>query len=134
MKLRLVALLLFVASSLSAQTSIRLGDAVEPVSQQVALRLDPEADAYAASTTIDVNVRKSVREVRLHSLGPVIESVTIDGKRATFETGEQAILTITNGELLDVGRHRIAISFRNDYDRQALGLYKVVKDGQPSLF
>ena len=130
----LLTLALTLTPALLAQTTIRLASDVEPLSQAVTLQLDPRLDRYAGNVVVDVQVRKPVRDIRLHAEGQSIQSVTIDGVAARFEHGEQAVLTVTTGSVLPVGRHKLAIVFTNEYNRQAVGLYKVVKNGEPYLF
>ena len=131
---RVLLVLSLFAVSLSAETTIRLSSDVEPVNQIVTLQVDPRSDRYAGSVVVDVIAAKPVRDIRFHAEGQEFQSITIDGVPATYERGEQAVVTARTANALPAGRHRMTIAFTNEYNRQAVGLYKVVKNGEPYLY
>jgi alanyl aminopeptidase len=131
-RLFVLQILLFTAS-VSAET-IRLGSDVVPKAERVELKLDPRSDSYSGTVTIDLDVKKPAASFRMHSQEIEISSVTLNGKAATFETGEQGTIVIKPERRLDRGAATLVIDFTNEYNRQAVGLYKMVKDGEPYLY
>jgi cytosol alanyl aminopeptidase len=138
-KRSLSLLLLLVAPlSLQAQT-VRLGDAVVPVSQSVTLTADPRSETYDGSVTIELDVKQPASSFLLHARDLTIESLKLSkGTRAlaaTHAAGEDGTVNVTVAEPLTPGRHTLAIGFTNKYNRQAVGLYKMaLKSGEPYLF
>jgi cytosol alanyl aminopeptidase len=130
----LFALTITLTSTLAAESTIRLGNDVEPLSQAVSLQVDPRSERYVGTVAVDLIARKPVSAIRFHAEGQDIQSIAIDGAPATYERGEQAVITVTTGKTLPAGRHRLTITFTNEYNRQAVGLYKVVKNGEPYLY
>ncbi|HYO79061.1 MAG TPA: M1 family metallopeptidase, partial [Thermoanaerobaculia bacterium] len=132
-RLFFVAALLLVSSSVTA-AQLRLGRDVVPLSQGIALRLDPRLERYAGITTILLDVKKSAPSFSLHAEGMNIESVAIDGVVATFAAGPEQTLVITPAAPLAAGQATLRISFDNDYDRTAVGLYKMTSGDEPYVF
>ncbi len=113
---------------------VRLGTDVVPKGERVELRTDPRGDSYSGSVFVDLDVKKPVSSFRLHANGIEIASAKVNGKSAKFESGEQAILVITPARPLKKGPATLQIDFTNEYNKQAVGLYKMAKDGEPYLF
>ncbi|HEX8152506.1 MAG TPA: M1 family metallopeptidase, partial [Thermoanaerobaculia bacterium] len=131
--LTLIALVAFPLCA--ADAPVRLGRDVVPVSQSITLKLDPRLDTYSGTTVVELDVKKAVPTFNLHSEEINIEKIAIDGVAATTAPGPEQTLVVTPGAPLKVGRAKLTIDFSNEYDRRAVGLYKMVrKDGEPYLF
>ena len=124
-----------VASNLSAAT-LRLGTDVVPISQSVMLTVDPRKDDYSGSVTIDLEVKKATASFRFHAQDLTITSLTLSGAEVSFEAGAEGTVRVTsNAPLKSGGRHVLSVEFTNRFNRQAVGLYKMLtKDGEPYLF
>lgn len=134
---RALSLLLLVLTPLAHAATIRLGDAVVPASQSVALTTDPRLDTYTGTVTIELDVKQPASSFLIHARDLTIESLQLTKKgnaiAATHEPGEDGTVEITAA--VTPGPHTLTISFSNKYNRQAVGLYKMtLKNGEPYLF
>jgi cytosol alanyl aminopeptidase len=134
MRNRLAIALLFVAAPLLAAAPLRLGRDVVPLSESFTLKMDPRADTYSGTAVVELSVRKAVPTFSLHAEELKIEKVSIDGVEATSAAGPEQTLVITPGKPLKVGKVKMTIDFSNEYDRRAVGLYKMVHKNEPYLF
>ena len=131
---RAVALLsLFLTAALAAQT-VRLSKDVVPLAQSIALDADPRRDDYSGSTTIDVQVKKPVTSFLIHAEDLTANTITLDDTALTQTKGQDGTLQLTAPVPLTVGKHVLKIAFTNKFNRQSVGLYKVVSKGEPYLF
>ena len=133
------ALLLLALSPLLHAATVRLGDAVRPVAQSVALELDPRLDTFRGSVQVELDVTRPARTFRFHAQDLSITSLRLSkGARpidAVYRAGEQQTVDVTAGEQLAKGRYTLDVTFNNRYNRQTVGLYKMTtKDGEPYLF
>ena len=131
-------LLLFLAPSLFAAT-VRLGEDVLPVRQQVLLATDPRSDVYRGAVQVDLEVKKPVRAFRFHAVDLSIVSLRLTRNGApvdaVYSASEGGTVLVRVEKPLARGRYALAIDFTNKYNRQAVGLYKMtLKDGTPYLF
>ena len=134
---RLLLLLLLVPSLHAAQ--IRLGEDVVPTAEAVALTTDPRSDAYGGSVRIDLVVRKATNTVRFHAQDLTITALKLtrdEGPIAvTHGAGEEDTVIVSAAEPLQPGSYVLSVDFTNQYNRKAVGLYKMTtKDGEPYLF
>jgi alanyl aminopeptidase len=88
---------------------------------------------------VELNVARPTRTFRFHAQGISIVSLRLsEGQRpidAAYSASEGNTVLVTAGERLAPGRYALAIDFHNRFNRQAVGLYKMVtKDGEPYLF
>ena len=129
----LLALLLLV-SSLNAAT-VRLGNDVVPLSEKVTLLLDPAKDEYSGSVTVELDVKKETQAFRFHAEDMTITSLSLTGMDVTHAKGEDGTVLVTASQPIKPGNYMFTADFTNKYNRQAVGLYKMVtKDGEPYLF
>ena len=63
-----------------------------------------------------------------------IESIAIDGLAAKWSPGPESTITVSPARPLSKGVATMSVVFSNDYNHNALGLYKVVSGGAPYLF
>jgi cytosol alanyl aminopeptidase len=136
--IRRALLLLFLAPTLLGAT-VRLGSDVVPVTQQVTLTADPRSDSYRGSVSIELDVKKPARTFRFHAVDLSISSfkLTRGGAPidAVYSASDGGTMLVKVEKPLQPGRYSLAIDFRNKYNRQAVGLYKMtLKDGTPFLF
>ena len=130
----LVLAALVLASNLAA-APLRLGTDVVPTSQAVDLIVDPRKDDYTGSVTIDLDVRKAVTSFRFHAEDLTITSLKVSGVDVTFAKGEEGTVLATSKEPLKPGKHVLTAEFTAPFNRQAVGLYKMLtKDKEPYLF
>ncbi|HYC88382.1 MAG TPA: M1 family aminopeptidase [Thermoanaerobaculia bacterium] len=136
---RALALLLLAFAPLLHAATVRLGDDVRPVTQSIALELDPRLDTFRGSVEVELNVQRPARTFNFHAQDLSIVSLRLSrGARpidAVYTAGEGDTVIVRPGERLQPGRHTLHVTFNNQYNRQAVGLYKMAtRDGEPYLF
>ena len=133
-RIAVLALISLIALPLLAAPPLRLGRDVVPISESIALKMDPAADNYSGTVVVELDVKKPVPTFSLHAEEMKIEKVSIDGVEATSASGPEQMLVVTPGKPLAAGHATMTIAFSNDYDRRAVGLYKMVRKDGPYLF
>jgi alanyl aminopeptidase len=113
----------------------RLGREVVPTSETITLKLDPRLDTYSGTAVFELDVKKSVPTFSLHAEEMKIGKITIDGVEAksTADAATHTIIVMP-GAALKTGKAKMTIEFSNEYDRRAVGLYKMVRKDEPYLF
>ena len=118
------------ASSARAQ---RLPSDVVPTFESVRLRVDADTTDYSGSVHVELEVRQPTSKIQLDALGQKLEDVrlTAGGRPVTVRTtqGERGLLTLEAGSPLPRGPAQLDIRFTKPLDTQAVGLYRVRKDG-----
>jgi alanyl aminopeptidase len=79
-------------------------------------------------------VRRPVDDVRLHAQDIEVESAEIDGQPASHEAAPDDVLVLKPTRPLAPGKAVVKVRFANEYDRRAVALYKMERQGQPYLF
>ncbi len=119
----------------------RLGSEVVPLAQAVSLKLDPARDDYSGTARIDVRVDAPVRSFRLHALGPEITAAALrdrDGRTTRLswavEDTTLGLVRLASGEDVPPGGYALELTFSGRYERNGLGLYKTINQGDAYLF
>jgi len=114
----------------------RLGHDVVPVSQAIALELDPRQPEYTGSVDIVLDVRKPVRSFRFHAEALDLLELTLTRPGSSSKPIRLEAKTSTDGQVEAVaeseipkGRQTLHIDFRNNFDTQANGLYRLQVQG-----
>lgn len=132
----LVCLLLLASASVLAK-DLRLGSDVTPTFQAVTLKLDPSGDDYSGSTRISIEVHRAVDSIRLHADGIEISGVHLDLDGTpislTHSIGND-VLTLETSPTLRPGKYNLVIDFSNQFNKQAVGLYRMQADGAGYAF
>ena len=131
---KILAVALVLAAFPLAAAPLRLAHDVVPLREAVSLKMDPRADTYGGTATFELDVKKVVPSFNLHAEEMNIDKVTIDGAPATSASGPEHTLVITPASPLKIGHSKMTIDFSNDYDRHAVGLYKMMHGEEPYLF
>ena len=128
MRRALTTALIFAGTGLAAAGEhVRLGTDVVPTRQEVRLKLDPRLDTYSGSVLIELEVRKAGAPIRLHAEEMTIARAAVDGVAAAHAAGPDNTVVITPAKALAAGRAVLTIEFGNEYDRRAVGLYKMAQ-------
>ena len=135
MRRPLMTALLFAGPALAGGSEhVRLGTDVIPTRQEVRLKLDPRVDAYSGSVRIELDVRKAGVPLRVHAQEMTLARAAVDGAAATHAAGPDNTIEITPARPLATGSAVLTIDFTNEYDRRAVGLYKMARSGEGYLF
>jgi alanyl aminopeptidase len=133
------------ATTATAATSdLRLGHSVVPTAERIELVLDADKPDYTGRVHIDLDVRESVREFRLHAEDMTLDRITLvpaanaDDPAAaltlTPTTGTIGLVTLAADRPLTPGAWVLRIDFANQYNTDATGLYRMQQDGAGYLF
>ena len=136
---RALFLLLLAFSPLLYAATVRLGSDVVPVTQSVALELDPRSDTFRGAVDVELDVQRPTRTFRFHAQDLSIVSLRLSRGQApidaVYTAGEGNTVLVRTGQRLAPGRHMLQVTFDNKFNRQAVGLYKMVaRDSEPYLF
>jgi aminopeptidase N len=128
------ALLLSAAPFAGAGTHVRLGTDVVPTRETVRLRMDPRAADYTGTVSIDLDVKRAAPSVALHAEEMTIRRATVGGKEAAHAAGLDDTIVVTPAQPFAVGRTKLVLEFANEYDRRAVGLYKMERADESYLY
>jgi alanyl aminopeptidase len=110
----------------------RLDQDVVPVSQSIVLDLDPRQPDYTGWVEIELDVKRPVRSFRLHAEDLELRAITLTGAGSSGKPMTLEAKTLADGQvklvaprLIPQGRQRLRIDFRNNFDTQAKGLYRL---------
>lgn len=125
----LVLILLAVASYAGDN---RLGTDVRPTYQVIELKIDPSTTSYSGATRISLRIERDVPAIRLHSEGIEIARVRLEGAEGVIKAKhatEKDVLAITPAKPLAPGSYGLRIEFTNEFNTQAVGLYRMESGG-----
>ena len=133
------ALLALALAAAPAAAVERLGDAVRPTAQSIALELDPAREDYRGRVEIDLEVAREVPAIRLHTRGQAIESAELQAAGAAprplaATPGAGDVVALGDGRPIPAGPFRLTIAFTQKFNTQAVALYRTVAGGEPYLF
>jgi aminopeptidase N len=128
------ALLLSAAPFAAAGPHVRLGSDVVPSRETVRLRMDPRAADYTGTVSIDLDVKRAAPSVSLHAEEMTIRRATVGGQDAAHAAGPDDTVVITPARPFAPGRTTLVLEFANEYDRRAVGLYKMERAGESYLY
>jgi alanyl aminopeptidase len=114
----------------------RLGHDVVPVSQSIALELDPRQPDYTGSVDVVLDVKKPVRSFRFHAEALDLLELTLTQAgsaskpiRLKAVAKDDAQVEVTAEQGIPKGRHTLHIDFKNNFDTRANGLYRLQVQG-----
>jgi aminopeptidase N len=136
--LTLAALAVFVLVSPARAEDMRLGRDVLPTFQTISLRLDAGTTSYTGTTGIDLQVKKQVDQFRFHAEGVTLDTLQFSGPQGPIElthtTGEKGLVTATLKQPVPPGAYHLDIKFHDTFNTDAVGLYRMEKDGEAYAF
>jgi len=119
-------------------TPVRLGRAVVPVFQEIALNVDAGRDDYTGSVAIELDVRRQTDSIRFHAREMDLRAVALEkGRRTailTFTVGEKGLVTARDGTPVKPGRYTLRIEFATRFNRKGTGMYKTKYDGASYVY
>ena len=136
-----VILLTFVARNAWTQTAddpYRLNSAVQPITQQLSMALNPNEMRYTGETLISLDVREDVEVVRLHAQDMTILGVQFGPQDALqdaeFEQLEHALLEVSTGATIPAGQYELRVVFEDDFNTDSVSMYRVEENGRFHIF
>jgi alanyl aminopeptidase len=132
-------LLLVLASVPSLADEPRLDPNVAPTFMAIDLDIDANKDAYTGSVRIEVRVERATREFLFHAEEMTLDAVEMYGAAGNVNleitsAGDRGTQRAVAGTELAPGAYTLSIKFSKPYNTRAVGLYRVVHEGQGYLF
>lgn len=133
----------FCVSVVSASVEeFKLSDDIVPSFQVIELKLDPKLAQYSGNTTIEINITKPSKIIKLYSKGLLINSVTLERessqhspiKLAVVGTNVYDITSFSAKKIVDKGKYKLSISYQGKYINNGSGLFKVTESNENYLF
>ncbi|MBI2214338.1 MAG: M1 family metallopeptidase, partial [Acidobacteria bacterium] len=128
--------LLCLAPSARAE-GYRLGTAVTPTYQFVDMKIDPSQKGYSGLTRIVLRIDEPADVIRLHAEEIEITKTRLDGPNVTIPLKldrDKTVVTLRPPRTLPPGSYSLRIDFRNEFNRRAVGLYKMEAGGDAYAF
>jgi len=128
----LVVLTLLITTPYAEASSGRLTTDIRPILQSVHFRIDPSGPDYSGSTLITLEADKEIADFSLHADGIEISDLRLGDKGAPIAVEysiDGDLLTVTPSRPLAPGRYALAIDFSNEFNTQAVGLYRMESEG-----
>ena len=136
--LLLCCLNLLCGIDLAGADNARLGRDVLPTFQSVSLRLDAGTSSYTGTTRIEIEVKRPTDTIRFHAEGVVMDKIRLSGSKGavtlTTSTGTKGLITAKANRSLPAGAYTLDIEFHDTFNTDAVGLYRMEKDGRSYAF
>lgn len=119
-------------------TVSRLDHKVVPVFQTIELVIDADKADYSGTVVIELQVNEPANSFRFHAESMTLDRIELSGPdgliKTESESGGRGLVTLTTSEILAAGAYSLEIDFVNNFDTQAVGLYKVSTEGNNYTF
>lgn len=133
----IIATFIWLASTAqSSAQDYRLGNAINPLHQSVALSLDPSQKGFAGSTEITISLNQATNKIRLYQKGLINLKAALTNTHdkqtlnlAVGSTNDFDILELISPEPLNKGHYRLKIEFSGLYSSRSEGLYQFNEAG-----
>ncbi|MFA6955138.1 MAG: M1 family metallopeptidase [Thermoanaerobaculia bacterium] len=115
----------------------RLGSAVTPTYQLVDMKVDPSQRGYSGLTRITLRISEPTDVIRLHAEEIEIATTRLDGPGGTIPLTiehDKTIVILRAPKMLEPGSYSLRIDFTNEFNRRAVGLYKMESEGRAYVF
>lgn len=116
----------------------RLNPAVQPLTQQLEMTLDPRELRYSGSTLIALQVTEDVEAILLHAQDMTITAASFGETgalaSAEHESLEHALLKISTGSTITPGYYELKIFFEDDFNTDSVSMYRVEENGRLHVF
>jgi alanyl aminopeptidase len=117
---------------------LRLDPAVAPVSERVALEIDPDRPGYRGSVEIELRVAEPTSEFRFDAQGLRLDRARLEGPGGSVALAvsekDEGLVVARAERTLDPGRYALSISFSGTLGTRAVGLYRVAAGGEHYAF
>jgi len=118
---------------------VRLDPAVRPTAESVTLTLDAGRKAYSGVVDAPLEVQKAASKIQFHATGMTFDALSLHGAdghpiAVRLDRGDEGLVTLTPDQALAPGEYALHVEFHNDFNTQAVGLYRMEYRGQGYLF
>ncbi|GIU50502.1 aminopeptidase [Shewanella sairae] len=126
------------AASYQAQANeYVLSKVAKPISQSVAMTLDPNKDDFFGNTSIKLEVLSATQQLQLNGVAYLPSNIQLAGAKDCSMTSKQldtGIVLFNCAHEITPGQYTLSMDFEAPYNRQSVGLYKTMDGGLPYLF
>ena len=135
-----ICLAALAASSPASAADTRLGREVVPTFQSISLRLDADSLSYTGTTHIELEAKQATQTFRFHARGVRLDTIRFAGSKGpvklatTIADTGQGLVTATLDRKISPGRYKLDITFHDTFNTDAVGLYRMEKDGHAYAF
>ena len=116
----------------------RLGREVVPTFQSISLRLDADSTSYTGTTHIELKATEPTQTFRFHARGVTLDTIRFTSPKGpvkvTTTTGDKGVITATLARKITPGAYKMDIEFHDTFNTDAVGLYRMEKDGHAYAF
>jgi aminopeptidase N len=118
----------------------RLGKDVVPTFQSISLKLDADSLSYTGTTHIELEAKQATQTFRFHARGVTLDKVSMTGGKnplritTTIADSGQGLITATLDRKISPARYTLDIVFHDTFNTDAVGLYRMEKDGRAYAF
>jgi aminopeptidase N len=116
----------------------RLDREVVPTFQSISLRVDADSLSYTGSTHIELKAQKPTQSFRFHARIVSLDKLRFSGPKGAIEltttTGDKGLVTAQLKHSISPGAYKLDIEFHDTFNTDAVGLYRMEKDGHAYAF
>ena len=116
----------------------RLDNSVVPIHQSIELTIDGDTSDYSGSVVISMKIPEAISSFQLHAEEMELTSVYLANESGevgiSWEIGSHGLMTITGTDQFVAGDYELAIDFINDFNTNAVGLYRAIENENGYLF
>jgi cytosol alanyl aminopeptidase len=112
----------------------RLDPAIQPLSQGLALALDPKSDTFSGTARVEILFHVATNRFRFHAKEIDLGRATLDGSELKLKAGQADIIDAESADDISKGHHVFEISFTNNVNRDGTGIYRAESKGEAYLF
>jgi alanyl aminopeptidase len=134
-----VCLAVLVAVSAAYADEPRLDPNVAPTFEAIELNLDSDKEDYTGTVRIELLVGQATREFMFHAEEMTLDQVELRGADGAIPVeiasgGDRGTRRVTCAKELTPGNYTLEIAFSKPYNTNAVGLYRVLHEGDGYLF
>jgi len=135
----LVAVLGFSLATFAAEhADYRLPAGIEPLSQEIELRLDPSQADYSGTTSINLKIEKTIDRIGINQVGLTfinIELSSEQGQRNLQATdGDWERSWLSDGEAIAPGDYALTVEFSAKHSTDSLGMHRATFEENDYIF
>lgn len=130
--------ILIILTLSSFVSAARLPKEVVPIRQSIYLKLDANQPDYTGSTVVQLQVEQPTSQFQFHAENLQITKLTLSDEQqahaVSFEPADSMVMTVTCENELPVGEYTLTIEFADDFNTNAVSLYRAEAEGRYYLY
>ena len=126
--LLVAALSCSLATFAAEEVDYRLPAGIEPLSQEIELRLDPSQADYSGTTSIKLKIEKAIDRIGINQVGLTFTNIELSsqqGQRTLQATdGDWERSWLSDGESIAPGDYVLAVEFSGKFSTDSVGMHR----------